>query len=247
LCSAFEDQAVWVRGADFIFVVLVLLIVLVVVFVFLIVVFFFVVDVVVFFELLVAVLFVIGISHDGEVLAGGTGGGIAVDELRIGFEVGGGILMNEVTKISGAVGCRHRILVGHLEGSPWAAALPARWMQVAGKRNGPGYFLLCKRPELGLSRPGSEQTDGEEADQGNDQRGKNRIPLCNRYGQVLADKGLIPKDSHESSRGYAADRACGGCATPEECGEDDRREGGRVDSVGVERLLEHRLDADRLP
>src|SRR6185312_2658745 len=153
---AFEDEAIGVGGADLIFVVLVLLLIFIVlvlflffvvrldlrvfvVFVVVLVIFFLILVVFVVilfvFELVVALLFVVGVAKGGEALAGGPGGGVAVDELRIGLEVGGRVIVHQVAKVSGAVGCRHRILVRHGEGSPWAAALPARWMQVAGKRN----------------------------------------------------------------------------------------------------------------
>jgi hypothetical protein len=142
LCGALEDESQGLWGGEF-FVGLILFFFLlfilffdvvfhvIIVEVVVIEVFFVVVEVfvlVLVFELIVAVFFVIGVPQDGEVLAGSFGGWIAVDELRIGLEVGGDVVADQVAKISGAVGCRHRILVGHgkaLLGGSFACPLDA--------------------------------------------------------------------------------------------------------------------------
>src|SRR6185437_683461 len=139
LCGVLEDEPQRVRSGEF-FVGLILFFFLFFILVFdvlfLVVYVYVVVEVVVLivlivlkivivlfiFEFVVALLFVVGVAQGGEVLAGGVRGGIAVYELRIGFEVGGDVVAHQVAKVADAVSCRHRILVGHREGSPWAAA-----------------------------------------------------------------------------------------------------------------------------
>ena len=82
------------------------------------------------------------------------------------------------------------------------------------------------------------ERDEDEAEERGEEGGKNGVALGNDAGKGVVDEGRVPEKGDDGAGGDGGDGSGGGGAAPEESGEDNGGECGRVDGVGVERLFE---------